>query len=116
MSGKCDFCSQADPPWLEEARDQQVALDGMTHGEPFPTGETGLSIGDWASCNACHRLIGGGQRQQLVRRAAVAQLRVNADAIAAVRHGSMTYADLVATVAKMHAAFWAARTGSSRHV
>lgn len=53
MSGKCDFCSEDDPPFLEHAQDfTVVGITDEGRGDPI-----GISEGAWASCSPCHQLI-----------------------------------------------------------
>ena len=48
----CDFCSAADPVWRHPARN----FIGYVAG-----GVVGESVGDWAACQECHRLIVSGR-------------------------------------------------------
>lgn len=108
---KCDFCSSTAVEFAEEAADVSVSLMGMLQGEPRDTGQIGRSRGAWAACAECHRLIQDDKRQGLVRRAARSLAESEPGTKRMLASGTMTYADLNAMVAHMHAAFWSSRTG-----
>lgn len=59
---KCDFCSAADAPHLEDSPDFEVTPAGSEIGES-------ISTGGWASCNACHDLVVEHKWHALERRA-----------------------------------------------
>lgn len=56
---RCDFCSAAAPAWAYPAKDfvAYVALPVV-----------GESLGAWAACEECHRLIEAGDREGLAVR------------------------------------------------
>jgi hypothetical protein len=56
---KCDFCSAPEPIWAYPAKDFVVYLALPLVGE---------SLGAWAACEECHRLIEAGDREGLVVR------------------------------------------------
>jgi hypothetical protein len=56
---KCDFCSAPGPAWAYPARDFDAYL-------AFPV--VGESVGAWAACQECHRLIEAGDREGLAVR------------------------------------------------
>lgn len=55
----CDFCSSPDVRWRYPARDFTRSVMGVVDAG---------SRGDWAACNACHRLIRRNLRDDLVER------------------------------------------------
>lgn len=56
---KCDFCSAPEPLWAYPARDFVAYLALPLVGE---------SVGAWAACEECHRLIEAGDREGLAVR------------------------------------------------
>ena len=56
---KCDFCSAPGPLWAYPARDFVAYLALPLVGE---------SVGAWAACEECHRLIEAGDREGLAVR------------------------------------------------
>lgn len=59
MGNKCDFCSAPNPKWRYPAR----SFIGYV-----ACGIAGESVGDWAACGECHRLIEAGDRTLLTAR------------------------------------------------
>ena len=59
MGNKCDFCSAPNPTWRYPAR----SFIGY-----IACGIAGESVGDWAACGECHRLIESGDRTLLTAR------------------------------------------------
>jgi hypothetical protein len=55
----CDFCSSPDVRWRYPARDFTRSVMGVVDAG---------SRGDWAACDACHRLIRLSLRDKLVER------------------------------------------------
>jgi hypothetical protein len=56
---KCDFCSAPGPTWAYPAQDFIAYLALPLVGE---------SVGAWAACEECHRLIEAGDREGLAVR------------------------------------------------
>jgi hypothetical protein len=56
---KCDFCSALAPTWAYPAKDFIAYLAVPLVGE---------SVGAWAACEECHRLIEAGDREGLAVR------------------------------------------------
>jgi hypothetical protein len=56
---KCDFCSAPGPTWAYPARDFVAYLALPLVGE---------SVGAWAACEECHRLIEAGDHEGLAVR------------------------------------------------
>lgn len=56
---KCDFCSAPEPTWAYPAKDFIAYLALPLVGE---------SLGAWAACEECHRLIEAGDREGLAVR------------------------------------------------
>ena len=56
---QCDFCSAPCPGWRYPAR-SFIAYRA--------TNLAGESVGDWAACDACHKLIEAGDREHLAQR------------------------------------------------
>ena len=59
MACLCDFCSAPDAGWRHPAR----SFIGYV-----ACGVAGESVGDWAACQECHRLIVSGDRARLTER------------------------------------------------
>src|SRR5690348_4716453 len=55
----CDFCSAKSAPWVYKA-ETYVAWESKYLN--------GLSVGDWAACDSCKKLIDAGDREGLTRR------------------------------------------------
>ncbi len=56
---KCDFCSAQEPAWVYPTR------NFVAYFSPPLVGE---SVGAWAACEVCHRLIEAGDREGLAVR------------------------------------------------
>lgn len=57
----CDFCSNPDPRYVEDAREYTATeVEGQLYSH---------SEGGWASCQACHDLVGRRDWQRLEARA-----------------------------------------------
>ncbi len=56
---QCDFCSAPRPTWCYPARSFVAYRVSSLAGE---------SVGDWAACGACHRLIKADDRRGLSQR------------------------------------------------
>ena len=54
----CDFCSAPDPLWRYPARTFLAYCLANVAGE---------SVGDWAACDVCHKLIEAGDRKGLAQ-------------------------------------------------
>lgn len=113
---RCDFCSSTDVRFAEEAADADVGMVGVLQGEIHDTGITAHSAGDWAACADCHQLIQDDKRESLVRRAAASLAEREPDTKRLIAQGQLHYRDLNAMVRRMHAVFWANRTGTFRLV
>lgn len=97
---KCDFCSGRPVRWSYPARDSRMG----TISAQLPSGGfelTGMSRGDWACCDDCHRLIQRADRDALFERA-VEKFPVKMIPRAIVRESIRTIQDN----------FWAAREGA----
>lgn len=57
----CDFCSARDAPWVYEAESYISFVSKALVGE---------SVGAWAACESCKRLIDANDRKGLAKRAA----------------------------------------------
>lgn len=56
----CDFCSARDAPWVMQA-ETYVTFSSATL--------VAQSVGDWAACETCKRLIDANDREGLAKRA-----------------------------------------------
>jgi hypothetical protein len=65
----CDFCSEPNVAW------QYPAQSFVAYAV---AGVVGQSVGDWAACSICHRLIEAGDRSGLLERS-LAKLLNNPD-------------------------------------
>lgn len=92
---QCDFCSTPDPTWRHPARSFQAwSVENVA----------GASIGDWAACDECHRLIERGDREGLT-------LRSFAELMAAEPEVARCAGAVVNKLAEIHRGFFAHRAG-----
>lgn len=70
----CDFCSDIEPRYLEDCETFESYLwgEGMDPNKPEYIGK---SLGAWAACEVCHRLIDARKWATLKRRAVDAMCR-----------------------------------------
>jgi len=61
----CDFCSSAEPRYLEDCETFEVVGLNDAGGMAY----IGKSDNDWAACEVCHQLVQGKKWRQLERRA-----------------------------------------------
>lgn len=87
-TSKCDFCSAIPVKWDYPCRD--FNKDGMTRAGQRES---------WAACDACHRLIQAGDREQLARRGVTRLHRLFPDRLPLRLPG----------IRVAHARFWANR-------
>lgn len=83
--GVCDFCTAPSPTWLYDCKNFNSTVIGFKEetGEQVSSG----SIGAWAACDACHRLIGFGNWDKLTRNAVANHSPAHRHALrAALRH------------------------------
>ena len=95
MGNKCDFCSAPDPSWRYPAR----SFIGY-----IACGIAGESVGDWAACGECHRLIESGDRRLLTARS------VEAFVTAQPELGQISV-ELTSELGSLHLRFFENRTG-----
>lgn len=69
---KCDFCSSAEPRYLESAEDFEVTPASAPEGRS-------VSTGDWSSCPECHVLVSEHKWAALERRAVEAMVPLYPD-------------------------------------
>lgn len=67
-TGICDFCSETTPMWRYSVRDFNV--------EFAPANMVSVSVGDWAACDQCHKLIEADNYRELCERALRRQLKI----------------------------------------
>ena len=94
-SPKCDFCSARPVKWDYPCRD--FSQEGVA-----PTGQRYVfnrRSESWAACDACHRLIQAGDREQLARRSVTRLHRLFPDRLQLRLPG----------VRAVHDTFWANR-------
>lgn len=84
----CDFCSSPHPEWTHPCRDFLIT--------------SGLSVGGFTACGACHAIIMLGNLEALIARAATAFH---------VRRPDVPVEALVELVRPIHAGFWLNRKG-----
>ena len=97
MDCVCDFCSAPDPTWKYPAR-SFIGYEGC--------GIAGESVGDWAACEACHRLIAVGDRRGLTERSAETLIALRPELVE-IRKG------LTAELAVLHERFFENRIGQA---
>ena len=95
MGNKCDFCSAPNPIWRYPAR----SFIGYV-----ACGIAGESVGDWAACGECHRLIEAGDRTLLTARS------VEAFVTAQPELGEIS-AELTFELGSLHSLFFENRLG-----
>ena len=95
MACLCDFCSAPDAGWRHPAR----SFIGYV-----ACGVVGESVGDWAACQECHRLIVSGDRVRLTERSVVTFIAMHPE-LGAVKTESATEMGI------LHANFFENRTG-----
>src|SRR2546426_5338280 len=93
----CDFCSNAKVVWRYPARTFVAYIVENVAGE---------SVGDWAACEECHRLIEAGDGAGLAERSLEALIQKQPE-IAAVRGA------LAEQMAALHVMFFENRTGEA---
>jgi hypothetical protein len=93
----CDFCSSPDPTWEYPARSFVAYTAGPVTGE---------SVGSWAACEACHRLIEANDRVGLVARAMSRVRELGPEAARALR----------GCLHDLQARFFAHRVGPARRI
>ncbi len=96
----CDFCAEPNVLWQYPAQSfVAYVVDGVV----------GQSVGDWAACGVCHRLIEAGDRTGLLERSLGTLLEKNPNMLAAE-------ADLRDELAAFHRMFFAHQTGAALQV
>ncbi len=93
----CDFCSRPDPRW------EYPAGDFIAYQVCRVTGE---SVGNWAACEGCHRLIEAEDRDGLARRS-LERLGM---------HDPAALQAILACLRDLHAKFFAHRLGPPRRI
>ncbi len=98
----CDFCSSPDVRWRYPARDHDcwavLSLDEENNLES----KTARSVGAWAACEECSKLIEAGDKAGLLRRSVETCERDPLDPEKKIT---------AIVIADIHAGFWANRTG-----
>lgn len=109
----CDFCSSPDVAWVFPCRDFQdeaqvgaVMFQANSSPRVSSSDMTGVFVGDWACCPACHALILRGDRERLARRSAKRVVRKYA-----AQNVFFSFKDLLAHIRKRQDNFWANRQG-----
>jgi hypothetical protein len=93
----CDFCSEPSVAWRYPARNfVAYAVAGVV----------GQSIGDWAACSVCHRLIETGNHDELLERSLRTLFRKNPDM-------RWAEAEIREQIAGFHRMFFAHRIGAA---
>lgn len=96
MACICDFCSAPNPAWRYPARNF-VGYEAC--------GIVGESVGEWAACESCHRLIVAGDRHGLTERSVVSFIAFHAE-LDSIR------SELATELATLHDRFFMNRTGA----
>ena len=92
---KCDFCCVEDPPWSYPAED-------------FVDTPISRSVGGWAACETCHKLIEAGCREGLATRSVQRFL---------AEHGPVPdVGKLLLIISETHGQFFQHRTGPVERV
>ncbi len=91
----CDFCSAPNPTWKYPAR-SFIGYEAC--------GIAGESVGDWAACEECHRLIATNDRVGLTERSAVTFIALRPE-LTEIRE------ELTAELGVLHTRFLENRTG-----
>ena len=91
----CDFCSAPAPVWRYPARTFLAYCVASVAGE---------SVGDWAACDECHKLIEAEDRKSLAQRSLDELILKHPEARPAA---AVLYEDL----AELHNQFFAHRSG-----
>ena len=94
---QCDFCSVPGPVWRYPAR------SFIAYCAPDVAGE---SVGDWAACTICHRLIEAGDHSGLLERTIHALLEKSPD----LRKAEAEIRD---QIAHFHRMFFAHQSGAA---
>lgn len=94
---KCDFCSAPGPLWVYPARDFVAYLALPLVGE---------SVGAWAACEECHRLIEAGDREGLA-------VRSLDELIFQCPEAAIAAPALEKELRQLHALFFANRVGTA---
>lgn len=97
MSGKCDFCSAPDPPWLYSAAN--FAMEQAAWG----------SSGGWGACDRCSELIEADNRRGLAERSVQSN-----PLVAALQPTPAERRQITAEVMALHDRFRQARRGPRR--
>jgi hypothetical protein len=92
----CDFCSAPDPAWRYPAR------TFLAYCAPNVAGE---SVGDWAACNVCHKLIEAEDTRGLAQRSLD-------ELLAKFPETRSAAAVFYAKLAELHRQFFAHRVGA----
>ena len=92
----CDFCSEPNVAWRYPAESFIAYAAG---------GFVGQSVGDWAACSKCHRLIKAGDRAGLLQRSLDALLEKNPD----MREAEAEFRD---EISGFHRMFFEHQTGA----
>ena len=95
MACLCDFCAAPEAIWRHPAR----SFIGYVAG-----GVVGESVGDWAACQECHRLIVSGDRVRLTERSVVTFIAMHPE-LGAVK------TELATEMGILHAHFFENRIG-----
>ena len=96
-SSICDFCSDPHVTW------QYPAQSFIAYAVANIVGE---SVGDWAACTTCHRLIEAGDHHGLLERSLCTLLAKNPE----MRSAEM---ELREQLARFHVMFFANQTGAA---
>ena len=96
----CDFCSYPSVVWRYPARSFVAYVVANIGGE---------SVGDWAACEQCHRLIEVGDRAGLMERSLVTLM---------AEHPEMEPArsELIEHMTSLHVMFFENRTGMALRI
>jgi hypothetical protein len=100
MTSICDFCSAPNPGWRYPAR----SFIGY-----IACGIAGESVGDWAACEECHRLIDQDRRELLAARSVTRLIAANPEMVEA-------RTELKAELSALHGRFFEHRTGPAEAI
>lgn len=100
---QCDFCTSKEPRWEHRAADSQNVLVAIRESGRTQSMGQG-SLGSWAACDQCHRLIEAGDRQRLAMRAAKDIKRKHA-------HEGMSLRVVLPAIQSAHKMYWDNRVG-----
>lgn len=96
----CDFCSHPNVKHAYPASDFRHEIE-LVAGAP-----TWGSLGWWAACPACYRMIERGDRTGLAMRSAKRQMKMHPEL-----RGAVSLREVTAEVRRLHDHFWSNRQG-----